>query len=236
MQRIHGRGGRVNRRRDVPDDNFPCGRRGRQPRDKGKTFIRQRAHGRFVFQENFRKAASSAACRKIVYRIIPTRLYPYPWGPAFGRGFRAFRLRFKLRRGKMPIHNTIRCHESPRPNPKNVIGNFDTLKTYNRRLRCAGVYPLPTAVVRSHELRFGSIFMSERRVARKAETRITDVGAWRYATVFRNCPGFSFGAKETGCGTELVLFPVAPEENRIAIYLGMFRAYDFVMFFLFIGG
>ena len=154
----------MNHRRDVPDDDFPCGRRGRQPRDKGKRFIRQRAYARFVFQENFRKAASSAACRKTVYRIIPTRLYPYPLGSAFGRGFRTFRLRFTLRRDEMPVHNTLQPR-IPTVESEECIGSFDTLKIYNRRLRCAGVYPLPTAVVGSLGPRFGSILMSERRVS-----------------------------------------------------------------------
>ena len=36
----------------------------------------------------------------------------------------------------------------------------------------------------------------------------------------------------SGCGTELVPLPVTPEENKIAVYLGMFRAYDFVMFLI----
>ena len=49
-----------------------------------------------------------------IYRIIPTRLYLYPLEPAFGRGFRAFSLRFKLHRGRWPFHNTIRSNESRR--------------------------------------------------------------------------------------------------------------------------
>lgn len=36
----------------------------------------------------------------------------------------------------------------------------------------------------------------------------------------------------SGCGTELAPLPVTPEENKIAVYLGMFRAYDFVMFLI----
>lgn len=225
----------MNRRRDVPDDEFPCGRRGRQPRDKGKTFIRQQAHGRFVFRKISEKPPRRPPVGRPYIGLFRRGYILILWGrllaaasvlSVYALSFVEARCRFITRFAA--TNSRVEFEE--------CIGSFDTLKIYNRRLRCAGVYPLSTVIVRSHGLRFGSIFMPERKVARKAETRITDVGAWRHATVFRNCPGFSFGAKETGCGTELALFPVAPEENRIAIYLGMFRAYDFVMFFLFIGG
>lgn len=158
----------MNHRRDVPDDEFPCGRRGRQPRDKGKTFIRQQAHGRFVFRKISEKPPRRLPVGRLYIGLFRRGYILILWGRPLAAASVLSVCALSSVEARCRFITRFAA-TNPRVESEECIGSFDTLKIYNRRFRCAGVYPFPTAVVHSHGLRFGAILMSERKVAWKAE-------------------------------------------------------------------